>query len=131
MWLGIIKLAWSHHIRYCFEVWGYEKNPLIYVKKIGQFVGKAFTLKEENEGVVDEIIRFCSIQSLKNLEVNKSGVQQFDTNFRAENRLFFRKGAVGDSKNYLTMEMIRQIDQINNEKFSGLDPSFEDRLNVV
>lgn len=105
-----------------------KREPISYVKKIGMFIGKPFTLEEERDGTVEKIVRLCSFDGLSNLEANKSGVHQFSSEFKVENRSFFRKGQVGDWKNYLTVEMIRRLDQIIEEKFGGSGLSFEDQI---
>jgi len=67
---------------------------------------------------VDEIIDLCSLRNLSSLEINKTG----KLNSGRENKMFFRKGEVGDWKNYLTPEMENKIDMIIQEKLqnSGL-----------
>ncbi|MFS7904008.1 putative flavonol 3-sulfotransferase [Helianthus anomalus] len=65
-------------------------------------------VKEEAEGTVNEIVKLCGFKNLS--EVNKHGL----------NNVFFREGTIGDWKNYLT----RTLDEITEEKFSGLDISF-------
>ncbi|PWA65400.1 P-loop containing nucleoside triphosphate hydrolase [Artemisia annua] len=60
-----------------------------------------------------------SFEHLKNLEVNKIGIQRFDFGFEIENRHFFRQGLVGDWKHHMTQEMRERIDRITQEKFKG------------
>ncbi|XP_039159570.1 cytosolic sulfotransferase 14 [Eucalyptus grandis] len=43
------------------------------MKKVAQFVGGPFTEEEEEGGVIEEIAKMCSLKTLQNLEVNKSG----------------------------------------------------------
>lgn len=105
-----------------------KREPISYVKKIGMFIGKPFTLEEERAGTIEKIVRLCSLEGLSNLEVNKSGVHQFSSEFKVENRSFFRKRQVGDWKNYLTVEMIRRLDQIIAEKFGDSGLRFEDQI---
>ncbi|KAF8389672.1 hypothetical protein HHK36_024191 [Tetracentron sinense] len=52
---------------------------------------------------------------LFSLEVNKPG---------SDFEIYFRKGKVGDSANYLTSEMIERLDQITELKFHGSGLSF-------
>ncbi|KAJ0809062.1 putative Sulfotransferase domain, P-loop containing nucleoside triphosphate hydrolase [Helianthus annuus] len=82
------------------------------VKRLANFLGYPFTEKEEAEGTVNEIVKLCGFKNLS--EVNKHGL----------NNVFFREGKVGDWKNYLTDEMSRNLDEITEEKFKGLDISF-------
>ncbi|XP_043708507.1 cytosolic sulfotransferase 8-like isoform X1 [Telopea speciosissima] len=94
-----------------------QADPVVHLKRIAQFVGCPFTSEEEKEeGLVDEILRLCSFEKLSNLEVNKTGKVAGSS---LGHEAFFRKGQVGDWKNYLTSEMIERLDQITEEKFHG------------
>ncbi|KAJ9567428.1 hypothetical protein OSB04_003394 [Centaurea solstitialis] len=101
-----------------------KRDPAAEVRKLAAFMGRGFTAEEERGGVVDEIVKMCSFESLSNLEVNKGGGggQKFTAKVVVENREFFRKGKVGDWENYLTEEMKDRIDAITGEKLkdSGL-----------
>ncbi|XP_021751524.1 cytosolic sulfotransferase 13-like [Chenopodium quinoa] len=90
------------------EYEGLKKEPKEHLKRLAEFVGCPFSEEEEKGNVIDEIIELCSIKSLKEMEVNKSGkvVPRF------ENKAFFRKGEVGDWTNYLTPTMVEQFDQM-------------------
>jgi hypothetical protein len=92
-----------------------KRETLGNVKKLARFLGYPFTLGEEENGVVQEIIELCSFEIMSNLEVNKSGKSNHEVKFN----LFFRNAKVGDWKNYLTPEMIERMDQITLEKFSA------------
>ncbi|XP_060204054.1 flavonol 3-sulfotransferase-like [Lycium barbarum] len=96
-----------------------KKDPVVCVMKLAKFLGKPFSLEEEREGVAQEIIRLCSFQNLSSLEVNQSGLQHFSPHFSVENRHFWRKGQVGDWKNYMTLEMAQQLDEITRQKLAG------------
>ncbi|KAA8533494.1 hypothetical protein F0562_031072 [Nyssa sinensis] len=96
-----------------------KKDILTCVKSLAEFLGQPFSLEEERDGVVQEIIKLCSFDNLSNLEVNKTGVQQFTPKIAIENNVFFRKGEVGDWKNHLTDEMVERLAQISEMKFSG------------
>lgn len=93
-----------------------KMEPLVHVKRLAEFLGQPFSLEEENEGVVQEIVKLCSFESLSNLEVNKSGTYRDDI----KNNVFFREGKVGDFSNHLTAQMIEILDQMTNEKFGGV-----------
>ncbi|KAF3505978.1 hypothetical protein F2Q69_00008188 [Brassica cretica] len=80
-------------------------EPSAQVKKLAEFLGVPFSVEEEESGCV---------------EVNKIG----KTARGVEHKNFFRKGEVGDSKNYLTPEMERRIDMIIEERFRGADLKF-------
>ncbi|XVF63032.1 hypothetical protein PTKIN_Ptkin09bG0056200 [Pterospermum kingtungense] len=88
------------------------------VRKLGEFFGCPFSLEEEREGIIQRIIEFCSFESLSNLEVNKTGKQGRNDKF-VENNSYFRKGKVGDWRNYITAEMGKRLDHIMEEKLSG------------
>ncbi|KAB1225441.1 Cytosolic sulfotransferase 5 [Morella rubra] len=93
-----------------------RRNPKDQVKRLASFLGKPFADEEE----VEELIRNCSLERLKNLEVNKKGVDPWiDMPYSA----YFRKGVVGDWENVLTPEMSQRLDQITSMKLegSGLD----------
>ncbi|KAL4574662.1 hypothetical protein LXL04_021498 [Taraxacum kok-saghyz] len=66
-------------------------------------------------GVVENIIKLCSFENLKNLQVNKSGKHRADV-FPIENRLYFRKAEDGDWENYFTEEMKEKIDNLIDQK---------------
>ncbi|KAJ9536270.1 hypothetical protein OSB04_un000542 [Centaurea solstitialis] len=95
-----------------------KKQPEVELRKLAAFMGQSFTTEENENGVVEEIVKLCSFENLSNLEVNKNGVNDFKV-VEVENRLFFRKGEIGDWKNYLSEEMKERIDKITDEKFKG------------
>uniref|UniRef100_A0A7N0ULG9 Sulfotransferase n=1 Tax=Kalanchoe fedtschenkoi TaxID=63787 RepID=A0A7N0ULG9_KALFE len=90
------------------------EQPDHYVKKMAEFMGCPFSRVEEDEGVVSGIVKMCSFTHLSQLEANKSG----RTKSGADHCAFFRQGEVGDSKNLLSSEMIKRIDQIAQNNFS-------------
>ncbi|RZC73508.1 hypothetical protein C5167_048988 [Papaver somniferum] len=86
-----------------------------HVLGLAQFLGYPFSAEEENEGVVEELLKLCSFDHLSNLEANKNGkVPVLEIGCSA----FFRRGEVGDHVNYLTPAMIERLDKITEEKFS-------------
>ncbi|KAK6117851.1 hypothetical protein DH2020_048407 [Rehmannia glutinosa] len=86
-----------------------KTDPKVHVSKIAEFLGRPF----EDEKEVDEVLWRCSLERLKNLDVNKSG----SVLLNVPNTSFFRKGEVGDWKNYLTPDMEEQINQLSRVKF--------------
>ncbi|KAJ0511779.1 putative Sulfotransferase domain, P-loop containing nucleoside triphosphate hydrolase [Helianthus annuus] len=97
-----------------------KKNPENEVTKLAKFIGNPFTEEEEFDGSVKKIIELCGFENLS--KVNKDGKQ---TSKVLSDDIYFRKGIVGDSVNYLTNEMIQTLDKITKEKFDGLSISFE------
>ncbi|KAL3849173.1 hypothetical protein ACJIZ3_011055 [Penstemon smallii] len=94
-----------------------KEDVVFNVKKIADFIGFGFS-EEEKEGVIEEIVKLCTFEYMKQLEVNKNGI--FSGNVvEVKNCSFFRKGEVGDWANYLTPEMIARFDKINEEKLQG------------
>ncbi|KAG5564537.1 hypothetical protein RHGRI_000647 [Rhododendron griersonianum] len=93
-----------------------KRDTFVKVKRMAEFLGQPFSMEEETERVVEEIIELCSFGKLKNLEVNKNGSR----NPSFKNDVFFRKGEVGDWRNHLTPQMVERLDQITNEKLPGL-----------
>ncbi|KAJ0265764.1 Sulfotransferase domain-containing protein [Hirschfeldia incana] len=87
-----------------------KAEPRDQIKRLAEFLGCPFTKEEEDNGLVDEILDFCSLRNLKGLEVNKTKIFS---------QTFFRKGEVGDWKNYLTPEMENKLDTIIQEKLQG------------
>ncbi|XP_059315574.1 cytosolic sulfotransferase 5-like [Lycium ferocissimum] len=86
-------------------------DPKKEVDKIALFLGKPFG----NEEDLEKVLWRCSLERLKNLEVNKSG-SLFTV---VPNSSFFRKGIVGDWKNYMTPEMEEKLEKITSLKLQG------------
>ncbi|KAH7536702.1 hypothetical protein FEM48_Zijuj03G0014400 [Ziziphus jujuba var. spinosa] len=86
-------------------------------KILAKFLGFPFTAEEEEQGVVEEIVRLCSFENLKNLEVNENAQGLFGAGPSA--RAYFRKGEVGDYVNHLSPSMIEKMEKLMKEKFGG------------
>uniref|UniRef100_A0A803MMS6 Sulfotransferase n=1 Tax=Chenopodium quinoa TaxID=63459 RepID=A0A803MMS6_CHEQI len=56
------------------EYEGLKEDTKANVKKLAEFVGYSFSKEEENNGIIDDIIKLCSLESLKEMEVNKSAM---------------------------------------------------------
>ncbi|XP_059669096.1 cytosolic sulfotransferase 6-like [Cornus florida] len=89
-----------------------RSDPKRQLKRLASFLGKPFVEEEE----IDKLVWRCSLERLKNLEVNKNGVEP-STGF--PNSAFLRLGVVGDWKNNFTSEMKECLDQITLMKFQG------------
>lgn len=85
-----------------------------HVKRLAEFLGCHIEC-EDAEEQMERVVRSCSIETLKNHEVNKSSdvpswsMVPYDA--------FFRKGQVGDPANSLNNDMIEHINKITREKF--------------
>ncbi|KAK0593143.1 hypothetical protein LWI29_031759 [Acer saccharum] len=95
-----------------------KRDPKGELKKLAAFLGRPFS----NEEQVEKVLWRSSFDRLKNLEVNKNGVV-FD--LELSNKLFFRRGIVGDWKNYFTDEMKKKLDEISCMKLEGSGLDFE------
>ncbi|XVF28755.1 hypothetical protein REPUB_Repub15cG0057800 [Reevesia pubescens] len=62
-------------------------------------------------------------ENLSNLEINKTGKHQKSSK-SVDNSTYFRKGKVGDWRNYLTAEMGERLDNIMEQKLSGSGLTF-------
>eukprot|EP00262_Sarcandra_glabra_P011921 TRINITY_DN2955_c0_g1_i1.p1 TRINITY_DN2955_c0_g1~~TRINITY_DN2955_c0_g1_i1.p1 ORF type:complete len:331 (+),score=37.39 TRINITY_DN2955_c0_g1_i1:161-1153(+) len=90
------------------------------LKKLADFLGCPFSLEEERQGKVEEILKLCSFENLSNLKVNRTGILMLGV----KNDTFFRKGEVGDWANYFTPQMIETLNKIIEEKLHGSGLSF-------
>ncbi|KAL6130874.1 hypothetical protein ACLB2K_069252 [Fragaria x ananassa] len=75
----------------------------------------SFTEEEECNGVIEDIAKLCSFDTMKKLEINKTGT--FVMNL--EKKSLFRKAEVGDWVNYFTPEMEERMSKLIQEKFGG------------
>ncbi|CAH8343950.1 unnamed protein product [Eruca vesicaria subsp. sativa] len=97
-----------------------KKEPCAQLKRLAEFLGCPFTEEEEESGLVEKILKLCSLENLSGLEVNKTGKTWTNVDYKS----YFRKGQVGDWKNYLTPEMENKIDMIVDDKLKGSGLSF-------
>uniref|UniRef100_A0A7N0REP4 Sulfotransferase n=1 Tax=Kalanchoe fedtschenkoi TaxID=63787 RepID=A0A7N0REP4_KALFE len=105
-----------------FFIMTYEdlmERPDYNVKKLASFVGKPITAAEEDRGVVEAIVRFCSFDKLSNLEVNRIKTICVGKAQIVPNKVFFRKAKIGNWTHYLSDEQREHIDQITRQKFQG------------
>uniref|UniRef100_A0A452ZP97 Sulfotransferase n=1 Tax=Aegilops tauschii subsp. strangulata TaxID=200361 RepID=A0A452ZP97_AEGTS len=90
------------------------RDPVGNVRKLAEFMGCAFSVEEEAAGVAEEVVELCSMDTLKNMEVNKNGTQN-----HVRNEAFFRKGVAGDWSNHMTPEMAARLDKIVEDALRG------------
>ncbi|XWS27415.1 hypothetical protein CRYUN_Cryun26dG0113200 [Craigia yunnanensis] len=95
------------------------------LKKLADFLDYPFSDEEIRQGVVEEISKLCSFETLKNLEVNKTGKRHVGI----KNSAFFRNGTVGDWANFISQPMADRMKQLFEEKLgdSGLRFDFLDK----
>lgn len=92
-----------------------REKPEECVMRIAEFLGLHFTEREIEDGVLDEIIKLCSLENLSKLEVNTTGklVNGMET------KAFFRKGETGGWRDTLTPLLAEEIDKMTEEKLIG------------
>jgi len=90
------------------------------VKRIAKFLSYPFTQEEESNRVIENIINLCCFETMKDLEVNKSG-----TLSRLQKKHLFRKAEIGDWKNYLSPSMVQKLSKVTEEMLGESSLSFE------
>ncbi|KAL5733412.1 hypothetical protein ACOSQ2_033104 [Xanthoceras sorbifolium] len=94
-----------------------KKDPKGQVKKLSSFIGRPL-----NDVEVEQVLWKSSLDRLKDLEVNKTGVV---SHYKIPKNIYFRLGVVGDWKNYFTEEMERNLDEITRAKLEGSGFTFD------
>ncbi|GMP68250.1 hypothetical protein CsSME_00027925 [Camellia sinensis var. sinensis] len=98
-----------------------KEDPISHLKVLAKFMGLPFSLEEESQGLIEEVLKLCSFDNLKDLKVNKN---EKNKNGRPYS-MFFRKGEVGDWANYLTPSMLERMSKLMEEKFDGSGLNFK------
>jgi len=98
-----------------------KEDTVFHVKRIVEFLDSPITQGEDSTAVIENIINLCGFEKMKDLEVNRSG----DIANIAEKKNFFRKGKIGDWKNYFSPSMIETLSKIIEEKLGGSGLSFK------
>lgn len=125
--LGYWKASLENPDRVLFLVYeDMKKDAVSVAKRLAEFMGCAFTSEEEEKGLVQEIVDFCSFENLRDLKISQSGAGAYSENspFVIQNNTFYRKGKSGDWRNYFSEEMGARLDRIVEEKMSGSGYSF-------
>ncbi|CAI0378333.1 unnamed protein product [Linum tenue] len=82
------------------------REPKEQVRKLALFLGKPFSLLMDGDGELEKVLWRSSLDRLKELEVNKSGIRELN---HVLNSTFFRRGTVRDWENYLNPQMAQRI----------------------
>ncbi|XVF00172.1 hypothetical protein REPUB_Repub03eG0262300 [Reevesia pubescens] len=98
-----------------------KEDLKLQIKKIAEFIGFPFSVEEEKSGIIEEIEKSCSLNNLKELDVNKTGKVEWS---QMQNKSFFRKGEVGDYINYFSPSAIERFNKILEEKLGGSGLAF-------
>ncbi|KAL0909359.1 hypothetical protein M5K25_020218 [Dendrobium thyrsiflorum] len=126
--LSMYGPVWEHQLEYWQESQSqpdkvlflkYEDmkaDPEANVRRMAEFMGRPFSVEEEMNGMVGEIVRLCSFEKLSQLEVNKVGVRGKEFGLAIKNSSFFRNGKVGDWREHLTEEMAEKLDAITQAR---------------
>ncbi|KAK7343062.1 hypothetical protein VNO80_26024 [Phaseolus coccineus] len=96
------------------------EDTVFHVKRIAEFLDSPITQGGESSTVIENIIKLCKFETMKDLEVNKSGYLQ-----NIAKKHFFRKGEIGDWINYFSPSMIEKLSKIIEEKLGGSGLSFK------
>ena len=125
--LGYWRMSWEKPEKVLFLKYEDLKEDIItHVKRIADFLGVPFSEEEDRQGMIEEISKLCSLESLKNLEVNTKGMHPSGL----KNNSFYRKGEVGGWVNYVTPSMAQRIENLFEEKFTGSGLSFKMSCNT-
>ncbi|XBJ19716.1 hypothetical protein VPH35_010656 [Triticum aestivum] len=113
-----------HHVAGYWEASRRRPEKVLFLRYEGMLRDPAGNVsklaEEEAAGVVRDIVsKLCSIDALKNLEVNKDGGQSY-----VKNESFFWKGVAGDWSNHMTPAMAVRLDKIVEDALQGSEFTF-------
>ena len=84
------------------------KDPKREVKALAKYFGRNDLSDEQ----IDSIVDYCSIEKLSKNPSTDTKAKMFN----GKEFMFYRKGKIGDWKNYLTEDMSKAIDKLVEEK---------------
>lgn len=93
-----------------------KADPKPQLRKVAEFVGCPFSEQEEVTGIIDDIVKLCSLEKMKEVAASNKSARVYPS---TGNEKFFRKGDVGDWVNYLTPSMAEKLEKLMQEKFCG------------
>ncbi|RWR83745.1 cytosolic sulfotransferase 12-like protein [Cinnamomum micranthum f. kanehirae] len=99
-----------------------KHDPKRQLKRLAEFLGRPFDKEED----VDKVLWRCSLERLKGLDVNREGVDPWSG---MAHSAYFRRGAVGDWQNHLTVEMAARLDEVTCMKLEGSGLNFQKPIN--
>ncbi|CAI9785313.1 unnamed protein product [Fraxinus pennsylvanica] len=86
-----------------------KEKHVVHLRCLAEFSECPFSVDEEETGLLEEILKLCIFDNLNNLEINKTDKLAYGMQ---------NKTSFGDWKNHLTAEMVNELDQITEHKFS-------------
>ncbi|XP_017979818.1 PREDICTED: cytosolic sulfotransferase 15 [Theobroma cacao] len=125
--LGYWKMSLEHPEKVLFLKYeDLKKDITSNLMKLADFLGYRFSEEEIRQGVVEEISKLCSFETLKTVEVNMTGERPDGL----KNSAFFRNGKVGDWVNFISPLMADRMKQLSEEKLgdSGLKFDLLDKM---
>ncbi|XP_051127910.1 cytosolic sulfotransferase 12-like [Andrographis paniculata] len=103
-----------------------KEDPLGHVKKIAEFLGCPFTAEEEKQGIIEEISRLCSFETLKNIKANTEGYVR--GTFKKST--YFREGKVGNWSNYLSPTTAQKMERMIEVKFKDTGLNIKTKFHI-
>lgn len=97
-----------------------NEDVKFHVKRLVEFLDCSFTQEEVSRGVIENIVKLCSFEKMKELDVNESGIGAMDI----KNKYLFRKAEIEDWVNSLSLPMTEKLSKITEEKLIGSGLSF-------